>query len=119
MRTGSGKHWPALMLIKQIVCYLVLLSAISKASFGLDRTVVTTSGGVRGTRAGVVSFKGIPYAAAPVGRLRWRPPEDPPRWTDVRDATQFGPQCPQPQRLIAGISGARPVPTSEDCLTLN
>lgn len=106
-------------MIKRIVCSLVLLAAISKGSYGLDATVVTKSGRLRGTGVGVISFKGIPYAAAPVGRLRWRPAEDPPRWSNVRDASQFGPQCPQPQRLIAGVSGGRPVPTSEDCLTLN
>jgi para-nitrobenzyl esterase len=57
-----------------------------------------------------VSFKGIPYAAAPVGRLRWRAPEAPAFWRDIRDATQSGPQCPQPQP-----GGA----VNEDCLTLN
>ena len=106
-------------MIKRIVCSLVSLAAISRGSFGLDATVVTKSGRLRGTGVGVMSFKGIPYAAAPVGRLRWREPEGPPRWSNVRDASQFGSQCPQPQRLIAGLSGGRPAPTSEDCLTLN
>ena len=106
-------------MIKRIACSLVLLAAISQASYGLDATVVTKSGRLRGTGVDVMSFKGIPYAAAPVGRLRWRPPEDAPRWSNVRDASQFGPQCPQPQRQIAGLSGGGQSPTSEDCLTLN
>jgi para-nitrobenzyl esterase len=83
---------------------------IAPASYGLDLTVTIASGHLRGAGGEVVSFKGIPYAAAPVGRLRWRAPEDPVVWRNVRDATQFGPQCPQPQP-----SGA----VSEDCLTLN
>jgi para-nitrobenzyl esterase len=100
----------AVTAIKQIICSVAFVAAISQAGYGLDQTVVTKSGRVKGTGVGVVTFKGIPYAAPPVGRLRWRPPEDPPPWTSVRDATQFGPQCPQPQS-----SG----PMSEDCLSLN
>jgi para-nitrobenzyl esterase len=106
-------------MIKRIACSLVLLAAISKASYGLDATVATNSGRLRGTGVDVMSFKGIPYAAAPVGRLRWRPPEDAPRWSNIRDASQFGPQCPQPQRQVAGLSGGGQAPTGEDCLTLN
>ncbi len=67
---------------------------------------------------GVLAFKGIPYAAPPVGALRWRPPESAPAWTGVRDATVFGPRCVAPPLGEGGpveIAGA----TSEDCLTLN
>ena len=83
---------------------------IGPACYGLDLTVTIASGRLRGAGGDVVSFKGIPYAAAPVGRLRWRAPENPAVWRNVRDATQFGPQCPQPQP-----SG----PVNEDCLSLN
>lgn len=119
MVISSSMKLSAVTMIKHMMYVLALLAAISKASYGLDPTVVTKSGPVRGAGVGVVSFKGIPYAAAPVGRLRWRPPENPPRWTNVRDASQFGPQCPQPQRVIPGRSDGRPLPSSEDCLTLN
>jgi len=74
--------------------------------------VHVAQGDVRGVAAGdVTSFKGIPYAAPPVGELRWRPPAAAPAWSGVRDASAFGPACLQP---------AKPELTmSEDCLTLN
>ncbi|GFG72575.1 carboxylesterase/lipase family protein [Mycolicibacter senuensis] len=57
-------------------------------------------------------FQGIPYAAAPVGPLRWQPPAPMPAWQGVRDAVKRGPWCIQPD-------AAEVDPTSEDCLTLN
>jgi para-nitrobenzyl esterase len=76
--------------------------------------VVTDRGAVRGrTRAGMLSFLGIPYAAAPVGGLRWRPPRPHAAWTGVRDATAFRRACPQAASLL-GLSS-----TNEDCLFLN
>jgi len=89
----------------------------------------------------VHNFKGIPFAAAPVGDLRWRPPAAAPKWNDVRDASQFGNQCMQAsgdgggfldlmitrhglssfrQSLIRNaVSAAGEAPLSEDCLYLN
>jgi carboxylesterase type B len=61
----------------------------------------------------VVSFLGIPYAAPPVGALRWRPPEPVKRWDGVRQADHYGKVCPQP------ASGDGPASTSEDCLYVN
>jgi para-nitrobenzyl esterase len=72
-----------------------------------DRGVVVGS-----ARAGVQTFLGIPYAAPPVGPLRWRPPAPAPAWPAPRDATRRGPACPQPDMGFARA-------TSEDCLTLN
>ena len=68
-------------------------------------TVHTQSGPVRGSRTDVIAFKGIPYAAPPTGNRRWRPPVAAERWTDVRDATQFGPRCPQTAPARAGLPG--------------
>jgi len=61
---------------------------------------------------GVRAFLGVPFAAPPVGALRWRPPAAAPPWTAPRDATTVGPACPQ----LTAPSYAR---TDEDCLTLN
>src|SRR6476660_350494 len=70
----------------------------------------------------VVSFKGIPFAAPPVGDLRWRPPQPVSKWTGVRQASEFGADCMQgrfgpPPSSTAGAP-APPAP-SEDCLYLN
>jgi len=83
----------------------------------LDREVGTQSGIVRGLPRdpdGVLAFKGIPYAAPPVGALRWRAPQPPAPWTGVRDASMFGSGC-----LSALANDPRPGPRSEDCLYLN
>src|SRR5437763_3898026 len=76
--------------------------------------VVTTEGAVRGrVVGGVDEFLGVPYAAPPVGPLRWRAPQPAARWTGVRDATRFAPHCAQPPSPLGGGTG------SEDCLYLN
>jgi para-nitrobenzyl esterase len=74
-------------------------------------TAQTTSGLIAGTAGAVRSFKGIPFAAPPVGPLRFMPPQPPAAWTGTRDATAFGPECMQP--------GPPGTPMSEDCLTAN
>ncbi|MCX5826638.1 MAG: carboxylesterase family protein [Deltaproteobacteria bacterium] len=61
---------------------------------------------------GVRVFMGIPYAAPPVGELRWKPPQAVAAWNQVRNATAFSPSCPQPKQQDAGKF-------SEDCLYLN
>jgi para-nitrobenzyl esterase len=68
---------------------------------------------LRGSREGdVLVFRDIPFAAPPVGDLRWSPPEPPPAWTGVRDAFAFGPPCPQ-------LDDSGVVVGDEDCLQLN
>lgn len=95
--------------------------------------VKTRQGTVHGALAGGIrTFKGIPYAAPPVGALRWKPPQPAARWAGVREATSFGPPClafdfakaAQGVRtsgpgydLFANIPAA--AGASEDCLTLD
>jgi para-nitrobenzyl esterase len=69
------------------------------------------------TIEGVASFKGIRYAAPPVGPLRWRPPQSPGVWTGPREAVEPGAICTQPP--ANGDPGVGPLPMGEDCLTLN
>ena len=87
-----------------------------------DRVVETTHGPVRGSDTGwagarIRTWKGIPYAAPPVGDLRFRAPEAPGRWTEVADAAAFGPACPQPS--FPNIPLDLGAPQGEDCLSLN
>jgi para-nitrobenzyl esterase len=80
-------------------------------------TVTIHSGSVRGlTTDGVSEFLGLPYAAPPVGNLRWRAPHPPATWDGVRDASQFAPSCPQ---ATQGNPFLPPGPLSENCLYLN
>jgi len=78
-------------------------------------TVRVAQGTLHGATAGkVTSFKGLPFAAPPVGDLRWRPPAPPKPWTGVRQATAYGPACMQ-----MGRGGIALADQSEDCLYLN
>lgn len=80
---------------------------------------VTVAGGklARVRNGDVVSFKGVPFAAPPVGDLRWRPPQAVKPWAGVRAADKAGALCQQ--KYNAGDNGVGPLPMSEDCLTLN
>jgi para-nitrobenzyl esterase len=85
----------------------------------LDSGLITSD---PGADTSVRVFKGIPFAAAPVGALRWRPPAPVLRWDGVRRADQFPPTCPQPARtgaLAQLATSFRLGPSSEDCLYLN
>ncbi len=87
----------------------------ARAGAHLPRAVTIVSGKLRGVaRDGVVAYLGVPYAAPPVGGLRWRSPQDPPWWQGVRLADHFGNECLQGRR-----PGAAGSPMSEDCLYLN
>jgi para-nitrobenzyl esterase len=69
------------------------------------------------SKDGVTSFKGIPFAAPPVGDLRWRPPQAVKSWTGVRPATEYGPDCAQ--LPFPGDAAPLGVPAAEDCLYAN
>ncbi|HEX3887842.1 MAG TPA: carboxylesterase family protein [Phenylobacterium sp.] len=75
------------------------------------------AGRLRGVETqGVAAYEGVPYAAPPVGPLRWREPQSVSPWTGVRDATAFAPACIQ---IGVSMPGEPPPKTSEDCLYLN
>ena len=84
--------------------------------------VETSCGKLRGSVAdGVFAFKGVPFAAPPIGDLRWRPPQPAAPWAGVRDATRFGP-CAIQSRIpgdVGKLIGIATHETSEDCLYLN
>ncbi|MHB1023830.1 MAG: carboxylesterase/lipase family protein [Acidobacteriaceae bacterium] len=69
-------------------------------------------------RGGV--FLGIPFAAQPVGTLRWKAPQPPVPWHGIRNASQYGPACPQlPSPWLPEMLGVQKMPTDEACLYLN
>jgi para-nitrobenzyl esterase len=85
-----------------------------------DLVVRTKAGELRGAREnGIAVFRGVPYAAAPMGELRFALPQPAPVWRGVRDATRDGPIAPQGRSRLAHIMGDFERPQSEDCLTLN
>ena len=82
--------------------------------------VEAPAGKVEGQQDGKIRvFKGIPYASPPVGQARWKPPAPMSRWTEVRQATEFGPACYQPSAAVQTVYTRGPLPMNEDCLTLN
>ncbi|MCC6781262.1 MAG: carboxylesterase family protein [Planctomycetes bacterium] len=104
-----------------IVPALALL-ALSSAASAQDAPRVRTTAGLvlgetlaRGT-VPIHAFRGIPFAAPPVGALRWRAPQPPEPWEGERACTRFSPACPQPQDLTSGLAFRT---QSEDCLYLN
>lgn len=83
--------------------------------------VAVTGGVVRGIvgEDGLKQYHGIPYAAPPVGPLRWAPPAPVRPWADVKDASAPGPACMQPLRQGGGLYARARPDMAEDCLTLN
>jgi para-nitrobenzyl esterase len=76
-------------------------------------------GAVEGAEGSVVAFRGIPYAAPPLGSHRFLPPQAPIPWRGMRDATANGPIAPQPPLRVEGTMGSITLAQDEDCLSLN
>jgi para-nitrobenzyl esterase len=105
----------ACLLISMIALCAVSLKA-QDGSEPVTEFVRSERGFIRGQTDGPVDkFLGIPYAAPPIGDLRWRAPAPPRRWYGVRDAITPGSKCTQ----LANVSGESQVVGSEDCLYLN
>jgi para-nitrobenzyl esterase len=106
-------------MLSLLTAALFLSTGAAAQTRNLGPVVETRLGPVRGetineTGATALIFRGIPYAAPPVGPLRWKPPQSARPWTEVRDASQWPNRCPQGASNM-GVSA----PISEDCLYLN
>lgn len=104
--------------VKTLAVLLVALVLAACATLPLQAPRVSVvSGELRGAAVdGVYAFKGVPYAAAPIGDRRWRAPQPAEPWQGVRDARGYAPHCAQPESAAAGFEQQ---PMSEDCLTVN
>lgn len=106
-------------LLSGFIFFLLAFSINAHQSIKKNAPEIKTNAGVlRGVTENNISvFKGIPYAAPPVGEFRWRPPQPVNSWEGVRDATEFGPNCAQAGWGTA--PGTIAEGSSEDCLYLN
>ncbi len=118
------KHFIALISLTGAIAASVGCSKTEVASPSGLHQVKTASGwvsGAPGLKPGVQVFKGIPFAAPPVGNLRWRAPQPPARWSGVRNGSRFAAICPQktddPQSIYFLDPGPQTI--NEDCLYLN
>lgn len=119
---GIKEYTAATMRIAILLAAAASAGLVSAQTPTVNPVVQAPAGAVRGvdqtTPSGAAkAFLGIPFAAPPVGPLRWKPPVAPARWTGVRDATQFGSRCMQEHPFDDMYF--RDPGTSEDCLTLN
>jgi para-nitrobenzyl esterase len=111
-------------MMQRLVYRLIFAAFLPLSAFAQGPIVQTTYGPVEGVAEGQVRiFKGIPFAAPPVGELRWAPPKKHAGWTEKRLCAAFGPSAmqttPVPFAMWTEEFIAPPAPLSEDCLTLN
>lgn len=116
--TGCERRGRPEAVAAALILGLAALASAHAPAAAEDR-VTTTDGVVEGTRTsgGVRVFRGIPFAAPPVGDLRWKAPQPVARWTGVRKAVDFSASCMQ--RAVFGDMEFRANGMSEDCLYLN
>jgi para-nitrobenzyl esterase len=104
--------------IPTVRLFAILFTMVFGTAAPAQERVKVAGGVLEGTNsAGIRIFRGIPFAAPPVGDLRWKPPQPAGSWKGVRDATRFGPRAMQ--RNVFGDMVFRASGTSEDCLYLN
>jgi para-nitrobenzyl esterase len=126
---GVGKHCYKLLTPRRnymnvrnpyrLVAALSLVICCASSVLAQISTAKVTGGVVEGVaNDGIASFKGIPFAAPPVGDQRWRPPAPVIGWQGVRRADKFAPGCVQ-EASWASVVGKSEVPFGEDCLYLN
>jgi para-nitrobenzyl esterase len=126
MSGTKGKKHPSHLVSASVAGALITLLLASCATRPASDLAASASapvaatmlGDVEGQREGVLAvFRGIPFAAPPVGANRWRPPQPAADWQGIRPAKTFGAPCAQDS--IAAAGGAPPAQSSEDCLYLN
>ena len=101
--------------LKSFVILLALMVCAALPAVAQISTAKVTGGTVEGVvEDGISIFKGIPFAAPPVGDLRWKAPAPVQAWTGVKKADAFGPACMQAANAMGNTA-----PVSEDCLYLN
>ena len=106
--------------MKALLLFPTLLLATATLAQDLAHNQARVAGGTlqgTATAANIHTFKGVPYAAPPVGNLRWQAPQPAAKWTSVQAATQFGPRAMQ--LPLFGDMNFRSNGVSEDCLYLN
>jgi para-nitrobenzyl esterase len=122
MRLPTVTRWLASACVLASALAGVSGPRASAAAGAAPDVVRVSSGLLRGAaEPGFREFLGIPYAAPPVGDLRWHAPEPPANWRGIRDATAPGPECPQAAGAAAalGLGGKVAAGSSENCLYLN
>ena len=103
---------------KSLIAFFSLYVAMSSAHASAPQVMLDT-GRIEGLQIeGVETFKGIPYAKAPVGELRWQPPQPFQHWPGIRAAREYGPDCLQ-EPFPGNAAPTGSAGYSEDCLTLN
>lgn len=103
-----------------MILAVALILTLSGPVAATNDTVKVEGGMISGvTVDSVRSYKGIPFAAPPVGDLRWKPPQPVVAWEGVRKSDAFGPECPQAPYPATSIYASAPQKQSEDCLCLN
>jgi para-nitrobenzyl esterase len=105
------------ILIAWAAMSTILVAPVAMSAISSPSQVTTAGGQLQGKVAGdVVSFKAVPYAAPPIGALRWREPQPAKPWTGTRNALEFGAPCAQANLEWNKSTAAK---SSEDCLLLN
>ncbi len=108
------------MLRNSILLAIGIVFALTGSALTANDNVRVEGGLISGVVVdGVRIYKGIPFAAPPMGELRWKAPQPAPAWEGVRDCKEFGPDCPQAPYPETSLYYSQPRKQSEDCLYLN
>jgi len=111
------KRFTSLLLIALVLLSTIAVSCAPPKPVAIEDQIKIDTGLIAGTTIGDIHvYKGIPFAAPPVGDLRWKPPQPAASWDGVKECTEFG---PAPMGYYSSSFPAYAAPPSEDCLYLN